>query len=1121
MNRSGKRFMENMSVIRKKANKYFFSKVIFNALLLIIGAVLIALFLRQVQQKNVLYKQQQSSEQALTETLSVLHTNRTDVEELTRVYHDSNQDMLENLDELFRGGLFDSLESSTARVRSEVLTDMADRSGVEYLFVMSGDGTVLLSQNVEDARANLVREGFLTPENLEKLKAGTKDAVTGAIDPALEDNTYGYFYFYSAPCTFKGNEACLVLGANAFELDTQIAALNDVRSALKRSPVANDGFLFAVNGSDRSFLFYENGSEVLTSENALQAGLSEKALEDGYSGIETINGTRYYCVSRTFGDDVVVCAAAEVANLYSGNGYVLFWSILGFVLVMLLCLGYAIIVRNDFVRKEVVTDKRVFHLKKGRTLIFDRSIFRKVFPVTIVGALVIFGISFYTRTLLEISESIERSAVAIEEVGARYTENDRGRDTIQKYYDKRFSAKAKLIAYILEEDPSVLNLPSDRYHSAYDEEGNRYYLTDDEGNRLKAVTLADRLQKICGDNDLESIYLYDENGRTIATNKADWDFVVSRDPSDPSYPFLEVLDGRRDVYVQEPTVGENSSVSQYIGVAMTYYTTRDGDGNTRYVSRNDYARSLEQGAENENPVTRHRGMLQLSPNKELVGRLFDATDLDGILSSGMPDGGYYLLFDDSEEHRCLYSPVKARIGMKAEELGISEKAFSGSDYYGFTSENAVSYFRFFRYSDGNFIATVVPRSNMFRSRTVISLITVATSLIFILFLCGTVTFTTEEEEKLYAVMSDPEASDRLDSKIFNIVLPSGRKITTVKAASRWDNNRIRWNERSPEQKLLYLIGVLCGILSLNIVIAAIGVETFFNDGSIVRYILSGNWDRGLNIFALSACMLAVVFTAFAVTLIRIPIRMITSVFGSRGETVGHLLLSVIKYGSAIGMLFYCLYLFGMDAKSLLASAGVLSLVIGLGATSLIKDIIAGVFIVFEGEFRVGDIVTIDGYRGTVMDIGLRTTKILGPDGNIKIYNNSEISGVLNMTKEASIAMCTISIEYGQDIDYVEEILRRELPLLRARNSDILDGPNYLGVSDLGESGVDLLITCKCSERNIRGVIRFLNKELLQIFYRNDINVPFPNITVSQLDVSDRKTVEDLEAVRQHSEPKKD
>ena len=174
----------------------------------------------------------------------------------------------------------------------------------------------------------------------------------------------------------------------------------------------------------------------------------------------------------------------------------------------------------------------------------------------------------------------------------------------------------------------------------------------------------------------------------------------------------------------------------------------------------------------------------------------------------------------------------------------------------------------------------------------------------------------------------------------------------------------------------------------------------------------------------------------------------SALLGTRSETVAHLLLSFIRYGGTLAALFYCLYLLGVDAQGLLASASILSLIIGLGAQSLIKDIIAGIFIVFEGEFRVGDIITIDNYRGTVMDIGLRTTKILGVDGNVKIFNNSEISGVLNMTKETSVAACNISIEYGQDLDYVEAVLKRDLPELKEKNPAILEEPAYLGVSEL-------------------------------------------------------------------------
>ena len=503
--------------------------------------------------------------------------------------------------------------------------------------------------------------------------------------------------------------------------------------------------------------------------------------------------------------------------------------------------------------------------------------------------------------------------------------------------------------------------------------------------------------------------------------------------------------------------------------------------------------------------------VQVELDPGLTEKLMASTELSYIFSSDMLSDGFIVLFDGEDPHRCLYSPYEASVYRTAEELGIPENAFSGNDYYGFLRVNGTNYFQYFRYADGYYIATAIPKAGMFQSRLSISVITAVTSLILILILSATVTMTTEEEEYLYATMSERQAEKGLDSAIFHIILPSGRKISTVNAAARWDNRKIPWNERTPEQKLIVLISIMLGILVLYIIFAFAGAKTIYGDESIIQYMLSGTWDRSPNIFALSVCVLVMLFTAIAITLFRIPVRLISTLLGARSQTVGHLLISVAKYGGTLSALFYCLYLIGVDSTSLLASASILSLVIGLGAQSLIKDILAGIFIVFEGEFRVGDIVTIGDYRGTVVDIGLRTTKILDSiTRNIKIYNNSEISGVLNMTKEASVAMCTIGVEYGQDLAYVEAVLKRDLPLLKEKNPMFLETPVFLGVSNLSESSVDLLIIGKCAEKDIFDVNRYLNREVLEIFYRNGINVPFPNVTVSHLDMSGHKTIDDLD-----------
>ena len=123
--------------IRKKANKYFFSKVAVNALLIILGAVLIALFLTQMQRGTALYKQQVSSKEALEEVIEVLEAHSENAEELSDVFHDCNQDKADDLRELFTSGAFDSLAEADQNQRTEVFKDVVERSGVDYLFVMS------------------------------------------------------------------------------------------------------------------------------------------------------------------------------------------------------------------------------------------------------------------------------------------------------------------------------------------------------------------------------------------------------------------------------------------------------------------------------------------------------------------------------------------------------------------------------------------------------------------------------------------------------------------------------------------------------------------------------------------------------------------------------------------------------------------------------------------------------------------------------------------------------------------------------------------------------------------------------------------------------------------------
>lgn len=268
-----------------------------------------------------------------------------------------------------------------------------------------------------------------------------------------------------------------------------------------------------------------------------------------------------------------------------------------------------------------------------------------------------------------------------------------------------------------------------------------------------------------------------------------------------------------------------------------------------------------------------------------------------------------------------------------------------------------------------------------------------------------------------------------------------------------------------------------------------GVPTDFD---LALYLFSGAgnpnpWIRSLSL------ILFILSISFVVRLI----LKFFAKFLKKGGAVLNLLASLIKYAAVIVLIFLVLDVFGVNSTALLVSAGVVSLVIGLGAQSLISDVIAGLFIVFENVFDIGDIIVVDGFRGTVKEIGVRTTQIVDWAGNIKVVNNSDIRALVNMTSELSTSFIEISIEYGESIERVENIIKKNLDRIKEAVPDIIDGPYYKGVSALGESGVSLAFVATCKETVRFQVERDVRRQLKLIFDENDIGIPFPQVTVNQ------------------------
>lgn len=212
----------------------------------------------------------------------------------------------------------------------------------------------------------------------------------------------------------------------------------------------------------------------------------------------------------------------------------------------------------------------------------------------------------------------------------------------------------------------------------------------------------------------------------------------------------------------------------------------------------------------------------------------------------------------------------------------------------------------------------------------------------------------------------------------------------------------------------------------------------------------------------------------------------------RGQTVGMLLCNMIRWVTAIVLVIAVLYIWGVDATALITGAGVVTLVVGLGMQSLIADVVAGLFIVFENEFNVGDWITVGDFRGQVISIGIRTTKLKAA-GNVKIINNNSIQGVLNQTIEPSIAKTLIDVEYGADLPKVEKIIKEHLGEVVVPGA--IGEVSYDGVDSLGASGVTLQFTVNCYEGDIFAVSRALNGAIKVMFDKYGIGIPFPQVVV--------------------------
>jgi small conductance mechanosensitive channel len=311
--------------------------------------------------------------------------------------------------------------------------------------------------------------------------------------------------------------------------------------------------------------------------------------------------------------------------------------------------------------------------------------------------------------------------------------------------------------------------------------------------------------------------------------------------------------------------------------------------------------------------------------------------------------------------------------------------------------------------------------------------------------------------------------------------------------------KIEKKELTDEQRENRAILVILGILGVITVIAVIfdselfGPESIFNDNPTGNSVIDEIYHHIPSL--IKTCEILFVALLLFVGLDVLKNRFIKA--DTHFQTALRLIISFTRYALFIVAIILILSSWGVDTQALLVSAGILGLIIGLGAQSLIADIIAGMFIVFDGEYKVGDFIVIDGWRGSVMEIGIRTTKIIDEGGNIKYINNNNIKAVVNQSQELSVVKCELGIYYDENLENVELKIKEYMPRIKDKIPYIVDGPYYKGVQGMEDSYVSLLFLAKCEEVNFYPAKRALNREIYRMAAEMNIPIPYPQIVVNQ------------------------
>ena len=698
------------------------------------------------------------------------------------------------------------------------------------------------------------------------------------------------------------------------------------------------------------------------------------------------------------------------------------------------------------------------------------SLRAKLFSYGAIACLLLFGISWYSQALSDVTDTLMTLSKDADAAAATLSDFEDERTEINHWLDNFYLNQCWIASKIVTK-------------------AGRENLTRED------------LQRYADDLHVSAIYVFDKDGNVVVTNSNYDSFALSDDPSSLTYGLRPLLDGRQNV-VLDPVLDEwyNEPV-QYVGVS-----TRD---------EQDLCNGFVMIA--TSPMLREALLAPLSADYVLGG-----------MSIGLPD---YVLAISKKKLEVVSSTGVGSSGQSIESLGLKEEDLT-EDFGGFLKINGVRYYAGISESSDLYLVALVKNTNGLDSfmnalrllafSAGYALVVAAVTLLGY----GKILDAVPEDGPEVGEHAEPETANAVATAVAasdaNAAAGTGSQTTQepegdswelfsgisnfIKTQKkygfedRWDVNEIPKEQMTPEQRilkiiyrllLLFCVFVLLPTLYLGISGGAQG--TVLNN---LAYVVSGNWQKGLNIFAVTSCIFLLCAMYVGVALLNRILFGIAKVSDTRVETVCLLIKNSARYVCAIVFVYYGLSRFGVDTQTLLASAGILTMMISFGAQDLVKDILAGFFTIFEGTYKVGDYINVGGWFGAVTEIGLRTTKVTRY-ADTKIFNNSSVRDIVNSDGDVARVKLEMPVSYDTDLTALRELLNEELPLMAEKIPGLRRGPRYDGVERLDGSAVILRITVYVTGYLRGRAERALTEEVKLLFDREGIEIPFEQVVVHE------------------------